>query len=148
MITGPASATRAFLPDLAYPSLRGIVNLTGTGILRVTQMQRRPPGSRALIPVGSLDTSMTVGAATPAPESADASLTLSPAQQRIEEQAAQQNGRQVGTKVSLFGISLHGPTPDPGSDLALRFPQHGHDDHCSGGDDYPRNARLECFMAD
>jgi len=43
-----------------------------------------------------------------------------PAQQRIQEQAIQQNRRHVGAKIGLSGIRSQGPTPNLGSNLTLR----------------------------
>ncbi len=65
-----------------------------------------------------------------------------PAQYRIQEQAAQENCRQIGAKSGLPGIGAHGPATNSGSNPALRSRQQRHGSHGHSSHDDASDARF------
>ena len=70
-----------------------------------------------------------------------------PAQNSIQHQPAQKDGRQVCTEIRLSGVGVHGTANDSGSDSALRFRQYRHHHDGGSGDQYSGNAPFRRFVA-
>ena len=71
-----------------------------------------------------------------------------PAQRHIQQQADEQDRRQVRAEVGLLRIGVHGSASNSGSNPTFRPCEQRHDDHRSGSYDDSRQAPFRRSVAD